>query len=275
MKKTMEKVNKRESGSETGSEAEASTGEMVEESGSCSGSEGDEASICSETSSGNESAEQKEDSSLTVFIKGISYDLTEYDLKSEMEKVGKVTRVGIPMTNDHKRNKGFGYVEFSKEEDVKKALKLDGTVFLGREVVVNMAHPRTQKQKHTIYISNIPFECDKRNLRTFFEEMGDVVGMSFPYDKDNDRLKGYGFVDFGNKEDYENVLKKKLVFEDSLIYQRPAYKNGGEDRRDSGRDSGRGGFKKNDPKWKSNKHGLESQNRNNKKVRFNSDSEDE
>lgn len=276
MKKTMEKVSKRESESETRSDAEESMGsEQTAEgsgSGNSSGSGEDEASsISSETSSGSDSVGKKEDSSLTVFIKGISYDLTEYDLKSEMEKIGKVARVGIPMTNDHKRNKGFGYVEFTKEEDVKKALKLDGTMFLGREVVVNMAHPRTQKQKHTIYISNIPFECDKRNLRKYFEEMGDVVGMSFPYDKDNDRLKGYGFIDFGNKEDYENVLKKKLVFEDSVIYQRPAYKNNGEDRRESGR----GGFKRNDPKWKSNKHGLESQNRNNKKVRFNSDSEEE
>ncbi|AFN82683.1 splicing factor CC1-like protein [Encephalitozoon romaleae SJ-2008] len=273
MKKTVEKVNKNSSESESGSglsETEESSSNGVGQANcSESGSEY-ESEIEEETSSGTEEGTKKENPSLTVFIKGISYDLTEYDLKSEMEKIGKVARVGIPMTNDYKRNKGFGYVEFCKEEDVKKALKLDGTVFLGREVVVNMAHPRENKQRHTIYISNIPFGCDKRKLKKYFEEMGEVVGVSFPYDKENDRLKGYGFIDFGNKEDYEKVLKKKLVFEDSSIYQRPAYKNK-EDRKDF---NGKGP-RRNDSRWNGKKYGGESQNRNNnKKVKFNSDSEE-
>ncbi|AFM97961.1 RNA binding domain-containing protein [Encephalitozoon hellem ATCC 50504] len=274
MKKTMEKMNKSSSGSESESElsgtSDSLSNKKEETSCSVSGSE-TESEIEEETSSESEEKSKKENPSLTVFIKGISYDLTEYDLKNEMEKIGKVVRVGIPMTNDYKRNKGFGYVEFSKEEDVKKALKLDGTVFLGREVVVNMAHPRENKQRHTIYISNIPFECDKRKLKKYFEEMGEVVGMSFPYDKENDRLKGYGFVDFGNKEDYEKVLKKKLVFEDSSIYQRPAYKNNKEDRKDF---NGKGP-RRNDSRWNGKRYGGESQNRNNnKKVKFNSDSEE-
>ncbi|KAL7346081.1 RNA recognition motif domain-containing protein [Encephalitozoon intestinalis] len=274
MKKTMEKVSKSdsESGSESSSEASVeSSGSSRESMGSGEECTETESEIEEETSSGSAEESKRENPSLTVFIKGISYDLTEYDLKSEMEKIGKVARVGIPMTNDYKRNKGFGYVEFCKEEDVKKALKLDGTVFLGREVIVNMAHPRTNKEKHTIYISNLPFECDKKKLKKYFEEMGEVVGMSFPYDKENDRLKGYGFVDFGNKEDYEKVLKKKLVFEDSSIYQRPAYKNGREDRKDFDRR----GPKRNDSRWNGKRHGMDGQNRNNnKKVKFNSDSEE-
>ncbi|CAD26218.2 NUCLEOLAR PROTEIN OF THE GAR FAMILY [Encephalitozoon cuniculi GB-M1] len=270
MKKTMEKVSKSNSVSETESDSEAPTGSSSSGMEETSNLEGSSTEIEEETSSGSGEESRRENPSLTVFIKGISYDLTEYDLKSEMEKIGKVARVGIPMTNDHKRNKGFGYVEFCKEEDVKKALKLDGTVFLGREVVVNMAHPRANKERHTIYVSNIPYECDKRDLKKYFEGMGEVVGMSLPYDRDNNRLKGYGFVDFGNKEDYERVLKKKLVFEDSTMYHRPAYKNNREDRRDS---NGRG-FKRSDSNWSGKRYGAEGQNRNNKKVKFNSDSEE-
>lgn len=46
--------------------------------------------------------------------------------------------------------------------------------------------------------------------------------MSLPYDKDNDRLRGYGFVDFADKGEYKAILRMKLVFEGSNLYLREA-----------------------------------------------------
>lgn len=242
------------------------------------GSEGS-SELEEETSSGSSEGEAKENTSLTVFIKGLNYDLTEHDMKCEMEKIGKVVRVGIPMTNDKRRNKGFGYVEFSRECDVEKALKLNNTKFMGREIVVDMAKPRSNKQRHTIYVSNIPFECDRRKLKQYFSSMGEVVGMSFPFDRENNRLKGYGFVDFADRDEYEHVLRKKLKFEDSVLYQRPANKGG----KPMGRDDSKENFKNRKFRGDSEgsrrgdgegkKHELDVRNRGNKKVKFDSDDE--
>lgn len=318
-KKTEKKTNKKavdlEQSSEIGSaspdvsDADGSSVDLESDGGTndveCSdGSSSREAEIEEETSSGSSEEEAKENSSLTVFLKGLNYDLTEDDLRNEMEKIGKVVRVGIPMTNDKRRNKGFGYVEFSREEDVKKVLKLDKTMFLGREVFVDMANPRSDKKRYTIYVSNIPFECDKKKLRQYFEEMGKVIGMSLPYDKDNDRLRGFGFVDYAEKDEYEAVLTKKLVFENSQLYQRPADKNGKESsnrgfgnndsrggfrnnnsrdgfRNNNSRDGyrnndSRGGFRRNDDFKGRNdgkRHGSDTQNKSNKKIKFDSDEE--
>ncbi|KAH9411786.1 hypothetical protein HK407_03g05360 [Ordospora pajunii] len=280
-KKTSKSANEKNKmkQSDSGSEATSCDESVEDESGSNSVEEesGSDDSTGSthdtESGSGEETSKKEDNPSLTVFIKGISYDLTEYDLKTEMEKIGNVVRVGIPMTNDHKRNKGFGYIEFSNEEEVKKALKLDGTVLLGREVVVNMAQPKsTSKQKYSIYVSNIPFESDRKKLKEYFESMGHVVGVSFPYDVENNRLKGFGFIDFGNKEDYERVLNKsKLMFDDCNLYHKPA--NG-----PRGPKSDYGKNRRSNDSWgsKSNskKHWLDGQNKSNKKVRFDdSDSE--
>lgn len=284
---TMESVEQGEEGSEEVS--------MEEESGEGSGSS---AGIEEETSSGSSEEQAKDGAAMTVFIKGLSYDLTEYDLKTEMEKIGKVVRVGIPVTNDQKRNKGFGYVEFKHEEDVKKALKLNNTKFLGREVIVNMANPKSAKQRFTMYVSNIPFECDKKKLREFFDELGTIAGMSLPYDKDNDRLRGYGFVDFEDKGEFEAALKKKLVFEDSMLYQKPSNRDGGRggddnrmDRKPRYNDFGDRKFKRNDDFKRRDggdfrrrdgndfggrdkkRHDSDAQNRNNKKIKFDSDDE--
>ncbi|KAM0672597.1 hypothetical protein OCOL_000328 [Ordospora colligata] len=284
-KKTSKSANEKkeikesESGSETTScdesvEEESGSDSVEEESGSDDGT-----ASTQDTESGSEAEESKREDNpaLTIFMKGISYDLTEYDLKTEMEKIGTVVRVGIPMTGDQKRNKGFGYIEFSNEDEVKKALKLDRTVVLGREVVVNMAQPRSgPKQKYSVYVSNIPFESDRKKLKEYFESMGQVVGVSFPYDVENDRLKGFGFIDFGNKEDYEKVLNKpKLVFDDCNLYHKPANSSRGPKNNDYNRGN-RGSNESWGSRSKSNnkKHWLDGQNKSNKKVRFDdSDSE--
>jgi nucleolin len=225
-----------ESGSASEEEASDSASEGSEEKDGDSGSERDEESIAEETSSGRsseaEEAGDEEKVQNTIFIKGLSYDLTEHELKEEMEKLGRVIRVGIPMTNEAKRNKGFGYVEFAKAEDAKKALKLNKTMLLGREVQVDMATPRSDKAKYTIYVNNIPYEADKVELRRYFESFGKVVGMSVPYDKENDRYRGFAFVDYANKSDFEAVLRKKLRFEDSDLFQRAANKFGSGDKKD-------------------------------------------
>jgi nucleolin len=281
-KNTEKKVAKDESTSEV-TESE-SVEEPVSESGN-GGSAGEESgSIAEETSSGATAEEAEDKTKNTIFIKGLSYDLTEHELKEEMEKLGKVVRVGIPMTNEARRNKGFGYVEFSREEDAKRALKLNRTTFLGREVIVDMATPRTEKSRYTVYVGNVPYEVDKSKLREYFESFGKVVGMSLPYDKENDRYRGFAFVDYANKKDFEAVLRKKLDFEDSTLYQRAANKPSerdqrGGDRRYNDRGSRDGGFRNRrfDDRERGDRGGskrsFDDSRRAGKKVKFDSDSE--
>lgn len=77
--------------------------------------------------------------SKTLFIKNLSYDTTEETLKEAMG--GIVAR--IVTHQDTGKSKGFGYVEFSSEEEAKKNLKeKQGLDIDGRNVFVDFSTPR-------------------------------------------------------------------------------------------------------------------------------------
>jgi len=57
-----------------------------------------------------------------VFVGNLAYETTEEDLKSTFEKAGKV--VDSTIVRRGNRSKGFGFVEFSTEEEAQKAVEL-------------------------------------------------------------------------------------------------------------------------------------------------------
>lgn len=54
-----------------------------------------------------------------------------------------VASVRIIEDREMMRPKGFGYVEFSSVDGLKKALDLDGQSFQGRMIKIKVADPRT------------------------------------------------------------------------------------------------------------------------------------
>jgi len=57
-----------------------------------------------------------------VFVGNLAYETTEDDLKTTFEKAGKV--VDSTIVRRGNRSKGFGFVEFSTEEEAQKAVEL-------------------------------------------------------------------------------------------------------------------------------------------------------
>lgn len=56
--------------------------------------------------------------------------------------------VRIIEDREMQRPKGFGYVEFTDVEGLKKALDLDGESFQGRMIKIKIADPRTYLHAH-------------------------------------------------------------------------------------------------------------------------------
>lgn len=72
----------------------------------------------------------------------MSYDAT-VETVTEFFEGCDVASVRIIEDRDMQRPKGFGYVEFSNVEGLKKALNLDGESFQGRMIKIKVADPRT------------------------------------------------------------------------------------------------------------------------------------
>ena len=81
-----------------------------------------------------------------VYVGSLSYDTTEDSLKEFFSQAGAVESVSIVMDKFSGRSKGFAFVEMSSEEEAKKAIEMfNGKELDGRNIIVDIARPMTEK----------------------------------------------------------------------------------------------------------------------------------
>lgn len=77
-----------------------------------------------------------------LYVGGLSYDISEDDLKDEFSKAGTVQSAQIIIDRESGKSKGFGFVEMSSDEEAQKAIEMfNGKEMAGRSLTVNMARP--------------------------------------------------------------------------------------------------------------------------------------
>lgn len=83
-----------------------------------------------------------------LYVGNLSYEITSDQLKELFSEFGDVVDA-VVITDKYKgdRSKGFGFVEFAKEEDAQKALEaMNGKEVEGRALVVNVARPQKPRE---------------------------------------------------------------------------------------------------------------------------------
>jgi RNA recognition motif-containing protein len=81
---------------------------------------------------------------MNIYIGNIARESTETEIREAFEAFGEVTTINLIRDNYTKVLKGFGFVEMSDKEAAEKAIKeLDGQLFNGRPLTVNVAKPKT------------------------------------------------------------------------------------------------------------------------------------
>jgi RNA recognition motif-containing protein len=80
---------------------------------------------------------------MKLYVGNLSYNTNEDGLKELFSAYGTPDSVRILTDRDTGRSKGFGFVEYSNDEDAKAAMAaLNGKDFQGRALVVNEARPK-------------------------------------------------------------------------------------------------------------------------------------
>ncbi|XP_062153413.1 glycine-rich RNA-binding protein 4, mitochondrial-like [Alnus glutinosa] len=75
-----------------------------------------------------------------LFVGGLSWSVDERSLKDAFSSFGEVTEVNILYDKDSGRSRGFGFVNFSKEDDARSAKDaMDGKALLGRPLRISFA----------------------------------------------------------------------------------------------------------------------------------------
>ena len=81
---------------------------------------------------------------MNIYVANIPFKATEAELKGLFEEYGEVSSAKIILDKFTQRSRGFGFVEMSDDTAAQQAISsLNGADFMGKNLVVNEARPRT------------------------------------------------------------------------------------------------------------------------------------
>jgi cold-inducible RNA-binding protein len=84
--------------------------------------------------------------SINIYVGNLSFDTNEDQLRELFETYGQVESATIISDKFTGRPRGFGFVKMPEREEGLKAIKeLDARDFMGRNIKVNEARPRTDR----------------------------------------------------------------------------------------------------------------------------------
>lgn len=83
---------------------------------------------------------------MSIYVGNLSYEINKEDLTEVFAEYGSVQRVHLPTDRDTGRLRGFAFVEMETEAEEDKAIEaLDGAEWMDRELKVNKAKPRENR----------------------------------------------------------------------------------------------------------------------------------
>ncbi|KAF8248426.1 hypothetical protein K440DRAFT_600071 [Wilcoxina mikolae CBS 423.85] len=99
------------------------------------------------------------------------------------------------------------YVVYRDIDSVQQALKLNGSVVLGRHIRVDsVAHPGKQEPRQCVFVGNLDFEVQEENLWRHFGQCGKVQYVRVIRDPQTNIGKGFAYVQFQDVVSVEYAL---------------------------------------------------------------------
>ena len=81
---------------------------------------------------------------MNIYVANIPFKASEDELRELFEQHGDVSSVKIILDKETNRSRGFGFIEMADGDSGQQAIdELNGYSFLGKELVVNQARPKT------------------------------------------------------------------------------------------------------------------------------------
>jgi len=87
-----------------------------------------------------------------LYVGGLPYSTTNEELEAGFAKAGNVVSATVIFDKMSGRSKGFGFVEWSSEDEANAAIQMfNGQDFGGRNISVSEARPMTPRENNNRY----------------------------------------------------------------------------------------------------------------------------
>lgn len=96
---------------------------------------------------GSEKVRKEPEMATRLYVGNLPYSVTKAKLEEMFSPFGTISDCTVVSDKYSGRSKGFGFVEFEDDAAAKQAIeKLNGSDLEGRNIVVNEARPREERQ---------------------------------------------------------------------------------------------------------------------------------
>ncbi|CAK9813408.1 RNA-binding protein 34 [Anthophora quadrimaculata] len=165
------------------------------------------------------SSESEEESKRTVFVGNLPSDVTKKALMKHFKTFGKIDSIRIRgiisktmnmpkkvaaiTKNVHpKLRTVYAYIKFDTEASAKAALSMNGTVFQGNHLKVDMGSQTENKLdgKRSVFLGNLKFNIDEEMIRNHFKQCGEIESIRIIRDNMTGIGKGFGYVNFKTED---------------------------------------------------------------------------
>ncbi|KAI1772621.1 RNA-binding domain-containing protein [Hypoxylon cercidicola] len=162
----------------------------------------------------------------SLFVKNLHWDTTTEELANEFKHLEGFRSAQVKTKKDPKKpgqllSMGFGFVSFSDKAAAAAASKvMDGHVLRSHKLQVRGSHrgrdaaeerrqednaKKTANQRTKIVIKNIPFQTNKKDIRTLLSTYGQLKSVRIPK-KFNSTSKGFAFAEFVSPKEAESAM---------------------------------------------------------------------
>jgi polyadenylate-binding protein len=149
----------------------------------------------------------------SLFVAGLPEDVNEGALIHHFERIDRtiqIRNINILRAYGTMKSHGTAIIDFATSEDAQKALdEVNYTEMSGKEIQLMWYQIGGIKDRITgnIFVKNLPLDFRSKELYELFSAVGRVVSCRVRYNI-NGTCKGYGYVQFENKETADKALKE-------------------------------------------------------------------
>ncbi|XP_068303087.1 polyadenylate-binding protein 6-like [Pyrus communis] len=147
-----------------------------------------------------------------VFVKNLDPEITSTHLQDMFREFGTILSCKVAEQNG--KSKGFGFVQFNKEESAVAAVNaLNDTIIKGKKLYVSKfvkksdRIPAQDESKFTnLFVKNLAEHVTEDLLRELFSQYGSVYSLAIMKDEKG-KSKGFGFANFESPEEAKKAVE--------------------------------------------------------------------
>ncbi len=160
-----------------------------------------------------------------LFVRNLSWAVTEDDLYDLFGRAGQVTSVKIPTRREDGKSRGFAFVEMSTEDEAQQVIQqFNAMPFKQRELSVDyqdesrasapsggarsFGNDTPASPNPKLFVRNVSNSVSDTELNELFGHAGTVISVSVPTDRETGQPRGFAFVEMASTDDATQAVEK-------------------------------------------------------------------